>query len=118
MTAMPDGAFFDIAPAGSQRFVIVSLAVETDEPMFGGSAFEEAIYLVKAVGLSTSGADVKTAAARIHALLERGTLEIVGYGLMSMRRVERVRYTEVDEVDRSIRWQHRGGRYEVVVQPT
>jgi hypothetical protein len=130
MTLLPDGVFMDeagpsIAGVGtSKRFVIVSLVDEHDEPMFGGRAFEEALYLVKAVALSVingvplSSATMKAAAARIDALLELGTLEIPGYGLMVMRRESRVRTTEVDEVDPSIRWQHRGGRYQVLAAPT
>lgn len=114
----PNGVYWDDAPAGSTRFVIVSLATERDEPMFGARAFEDALYLVKYVALSTAAGNPKDAAARIDALLENGTLTIPGYGLMTMHREERVRVTEVDAVDRSIRWQHRGGRYRVVVSPS
>lgn len=117
MAAMPDGVYFDEAAQGKTKFVIVSLVNETDTPMFGARAFEDAVYLVKAVALSTSGGDVKTAAARIDALLEYGTMAVTGYGLMTMRRESRLRLTEVDAVDASIRWQHRGGRYQVMVSP-
>jgi hypothetical protein len=110
--------FMDEAPAGSTKFVIVSLVIGTDEPMFGGTAFEDALYLVVARELSTVAVKtIKAAAARIHALLHMGTLAPIGYGFMVMRRVERVRATEVDSVDSSIRWQHRGGRYQVMVAP-
>lgn len=112
---MPDGMYIDEAPDGKRQFVIVSLVSEHDEPMFGARAFEDALYLVKAVELSTVAVkNIKAAAARIDALLENGTLTITGYGLLTMRRDERVRLTEVDSVDPSIRWQHRGGRYQVV----
>lgn len=117
---MPTGVFvfMDEAPTGSKQFVIVSLVAEHDEPVFEGRAFEDAVYLVKAVELSTVAVkNIKTAAARIDALLERGTLTIAGYGLMVMRRVERVRATEVDQVDSTLRWQHRGGRYQLMVAP-
>jgi hypothetical protein len=115
----PDGVFVDEAPSGSTRFVIVSLIDAHDEPMLGGRAFEDALYLVEARMLSTvAGANIKGAAARIDALLEMGTLTITGYTLMVMRRVERVRLTEVDEHDSSIRWYRRGGRYQVMVSPT
>lgn len=117
MALMTDGVYFDEASQNKTRFVVVSLVTAFDEGMFGKRAFEDATYLVKAVALGTSGADVKAAAARIDALLELGTMTVAGYGLMSMRRVERVRYTEVDSVDASIRWQHRGGRYRVMVSP-
>lgn len=126
---MPDGVFMDeagksiVSGGNSTRFVIVSLVDEHDQPMFGGRAFEDALYLVKAVELSSAVKNIKAAAARIDELLDPqpplppATLEVPGYGLMTMRRQARVRATEVDEVDTSIRWQHRGGRYQVMVAP-
>lgn len=130
MALMPDGVFMDeaglsIAPGGgsSKRFVIVSLVDEHDEPIFEGRASEDALYLVEARALSViNGAPLgptvmKQAAARIDALLELGTLTIPGYGLLVMRRVARVRLIDVDEVDSSIRWFRRGGRYQVMVAP-
>lgn len=115
MALTPDGVFFDEAAQGKTRFVIVSLVNEDDAQMFQNRAYEDALYLVKAVALSTSGANIKAAAARIDALLEGGTLTVAGYTLMTMHRESRVRYTEVDDIDRSIRWEHRGGRYQVMV---
>jgi hypothetical protein len=113
LALMPNGVYYDEAPQGSTRFVIVSLVIEQDEAMFGGRAFEDALYLVKAVSLSTAGGNVKDAAARIDALLENGTLLVPGYKLMTIYREQRIRFTEPDDVDQSIRWQHRGGRYRV-----
>ena len=111
----PNGVYVDEAPPNSTRFVIVSLVAEFDEPQFQGRSFEDATYLVKAVMLSTAGGNIKSAAARIDTLLEQGTLTVTGYSLMRMHRVERVRATEVDDLDASIRWHHRGGRYQVTV---
>lgn len=113
---MPDGIWFDIATHGATRFVIVSQLAHEDAYMFEGVAWERFLYLVKAVAKSSTGADVKAAAARIHTLLQDGTLTVTGYELMVMQRTERVRYTEVDE-DTDERWQHRGGQYEVLVSP-
>lgn len=110
----PNGVYYDEAPPGSTRFVIVSLVDETDEPMFSARAFEDALYLVKAVMLSTAGGDVKSAAARIDVLLDQQPLTVTGYNVSLMRRESRVRVTEVDDLDKSIRWFHRGGRYQVV----
>lgn len=119
MTLMPNGAHFEEAPPGATRFVIVSLADEVDEQQFGGRAFEDAEYLVKAVALSTAAneATMRTAAARIDALLEGGTLTSAGYTTMRMHRTRRLRTTEVDEADPSIRWYHRGGFYAVTMSP-
>jgi hypothetical protein len=115
---MSDGVYWDVAAHGKTRFVIVSQVDHSDEPMLQGTAYERFLYLVKAVELSTSGANISAASARIQTLLHDATFAVTGYGLMVSRRVERVRYTEVDEVDRDIRWQHRGGQYEVMVSPS
>lgn len=114
---MPDGVFFDIAAKGKTRFVIVSLLTAPDTRMFQGRAFEEPLYLVKAVELSTSGTNAKAAAARIDTLLDGAVLTATGYGSVMVRREERVRFTEVDQ-DSDARWQHRGGRYQVTASPT
>ncbi len=121
---MPDGVYFDVAPPGLTRFVIVSLAESHDERVFGGRAFEEVLLLVKAVALSTVTANIKAAAARIDALLDPqppaspATLTVAGYSLMTMYRdpdLPRVRITEADDQDDSILWFHRGGHYRVVM---
>ena len=103
--------FVDEAPGGSTKFVIVSLVDETDEAMFGGRAFEDALLLVEARMLSTAGGNVKAAAARIDALLDDGALTVAGYTRMALHREKRIRLTEVDDADPSIRWLRRGGHY-------
>ena len=110
----PNGVYADEAPPGATRFVIVSLVEETDEAVFGGRAIEDALYLVEARMLSTiAGANIKAAAARIDALLEDQPLTVAGYTGMACHRESRVRMTEVDEIDPSIRWYRRGGNYRV-----
>jgi hypothetical protein len=91
LALMPNGVYWDEAPQGATRFVIVSLVDEPTSSMFGERAFEDALYLVEARALSTSGGNVKDAAARIDALLENGTLAVAGYKLMVIQREERVR---------------------------
>jgi hypothetical protein len=114
LSLCPNGVYYDEAPPNSTRFVIVSLADQHDEPMFRSRAFEDSLYLVKAVMLSTAGGDIKSAAARIDALLDQQTLTVSGYSVTTIRRDSRVRITEVDDEDKSIRWYHRGGQYQVV----
>lgn len=114
---MTDGVYFDVAPPGLTKFVIVSQQDHVDRYVQNDAAFEEFTYLVKAVARDTSGADVKTAADRIQTLLSGGTLSPTGYRLTNMHRLERVRYTEDDEAG-EYRWQHRGGLYSVLVEPT
>jgi hypothetical protein len=114
LTLCPNGVYWGEAPPGSTRFVVVSMADQLDEPMFSGRAFENALYLVKAVMLSTAAGDIKGAAARIDVLLDQQPLTVSGYGVSIVRRETRERQTEPDAVDPSIRWYHRGGTYRLV----
>ena len=116
MAIATDGVFFDVAPPGKKKFVIVSLVIGEDEDVMGeeDAAIQTRLYLVKYVEKATSGAtNAKTAAALIHTALQKQPLTITGYVHMVTKRTEPVRATEVDE-DTDERWQHRGGRYEVV----
>lgn len=118
LSYMTNGVYPDEAPPNMTKFVIVSLVDEHDEPMFGSRAYEDALYLVKAVEKGTDATNARAAAARIDTLLDYGTMTVTGYGVMTMRRESRVRMTEVDDLDKSIRWQHRGGQYRVMVSPS
>lgn len=117
LALMPNGVYEDMAPPGSTRFVIVSQIIATDESILGkGRTFESALYLVEARALVNNGSvagDVRAAAARIDVLLEDGQLTVPGFIHRSMAREEFIRGTEVDEVDPSIVWKRRGGRYRV-----
>lgn len=110
---LTDGWFFDEAKPGAERFGIISLVSESDVAVFGGRAYEDALYLVEARILGTSGTDGKTAAARIDVLLDGQTLTVAGYTCMAVFRESRIRITEADEIDLAIRWQRRGGHYRV-----
>lgn len=111
----PNGVYYGEAPEGMTRFVVVQLMEETDVAQFGERAFEDGLYLVKAVMLSTANGNIQAAAARIDALLENATLSVSGYTTAGIYRDSRVRITEVDDMDSSIRWYHRGGYYRVVM---
>jgi hypothetical protein len=116
---MPDGVFFDAAPEKKTRFVIVTLESHVDGAAFQLHAFEDLVYAIEAVALTTvanANRDVRTAAARIDTLLDHGDLTAPGYQLMVMQRIgDRIRTTEVDDVDPTIRWYHRGWRYQIVM---
>ncbi len=126
MALMPDGVYFDQAAPSAQKFVLVSLLVEDDVPMYGGRAYEDALYLIKAVTLGSSGLAASQADARIQALFEDQPLNlsqgspggVPGYVWMTCHREARVRTMEVDEADPGIRWQHRGGHYRVQMSVT
>lgn len=117
-TLLPDGVYFDIAPAGKTRFVLISFVTHDDAEGFQTPLYEQFTYQVKAVVLAKSAIDADAAAFRIHELLQRGVLTpIAGYTHMATLRVERIRYQDVDAIDSDIRWQHSGGHYEITVSP-
>src|SRR5262245_25549194 len=107
LALMPNGVYFDLAPPNSTRFVLVSLVEEADIRRFEGRSHEDILYQVKAVGLSKTGSptpDMKGATARIDVLLEQTLLPVTGYQPMAVFRETRVRYTEVDDLDPTVRW--------------
>jgi hypothetical protein len=117
----PNGVYEDLSPPNATRFVIVSQILATDTAVLHqGRVIEDALLLVEARARSSANGDVRAAAARIDTLLEDGTLDIPNYRLRAMYREEFVRGTEIDEVDPSIVWKRRGGRYRVQVyrEPT
>ena len=112
LSLCPNGIYWDEAPPGSTRFVIVSFVNAIDQGVYGRRAIEDGLYMVEARMLSTvPGANIKRAAARIDELLEDQPLTVAGYTWMTTHRTEPVRVTEVDEIDPSIRWHRRGGQY-------
>jgi hypothetical protein len=114
---MTGGVYMDVAPVGKDKFVLVSLVTHEDRYLLGGTAFERSLYLIKAVEKGTAGTNATAAASRIHTLMQGISLVVPGYQYMLTQREERVRYTEVDEIDPATKWQHRGGRYAVLVSP-
>jgi hypothetical protein len=118
---LPDGVYVNQAKQGKTKFTLVSLVIATDAGTFAAvgkrRATEDCLYMVKAVALDQSRALAGDAAFRIDELLEDQPLTITGYHCASLAREERIDETEVDDVDASIRWQHRGGRYRLVAIP-
>ena len=120
-TLCPDGVFWDLAPHGARAFVVASLMDGSETPALDGQTlYERTTYLVKAVVLTSGGTVTRDAAARIHDLLQHVDLDLTaaGYVGMAIRRIEPLRYTELDPVEKSARWQHRGGQYEVWSYPS
>lgn len=114
---LPHGWFVDVAGTkNATQFGIVSLVDHEDTYQFGAVAYERGVYMVKAVLLTTQSTRAAAAAARIQALLQHAQPTIAGYGVLTIRRRGRIRYTEVDPESDS-RWQHQGGEYEVMVSP-
>jgi len=115
---LPDGAWFAEAPPGATQFVIVQLISAMNVPMFGGPAFKDAVYLVEARALTTTGADVDAAYARIATLLTDTPLAIDGYGTALIQFEEDVEMVEVDDIDPSIRWTRSGGHLHLLIAPS
>jgi len=107
--------YLNLAPQGLTKFVLLRLDNHRDERMFGGTAFEVAEYVIKAVVQATELSAVIAAARRIQTLLDGQDLTLAEYGVMAMRRVDHIEFGEVDDVNRA--WQHGGGVYEVWVSP-
>lgn len=116
--SLPDGVFYDLAPIGSTKFVIVSLSTSRGlYELNDGETLRALVYVVKAVVLGTGGATIADADRRIQELIDRQPLDLpaaAGATLMVARWVDRIRYTE--NVDGET-WQHRGARYEITVTP-
>ena len=117
----PDGAYWDLAPAGARAFVLMALLDGSEVPALQReTGYERTIYLAKAVVLTSGGTVTRDAAARIHELLHQVDLDLAaaGYVALICKRIEPIRYTEVDPAEPSARWQHRGGQYEVMAYPS
>ena len=119
MGLAPGGVYREVAPQGvAEPFIIVQQYTHEDQYLLRRqSAFESFAYLVKAVQQSLTASAVQACADRIQTLLQNGTLSPTGYTLTLMQREERIATVEIDE-DRDLRYQHRGGLYRVIVEPT
>lgn len=118
MALVPDGVYFDqAAGTGAQRYVQVSITSAIDTTMFGGRAFEAPTYLVLACMLSSAGGNIAAAAARIDELLDGTDLAATGYAPAPLQRMRRVRQSDPDGLDPSLRWHTRGGEYGALVAP-
>jgi hypothetical protein len=117
MGLLPHGVYWDLATLGATKYCLVSQLAHDDEGTIdAGIAWDRITYLVKGVIQGSSGTEVKQAAHRIYELLQDARFPITGYELTLCERTERVRYVEVEE-STDVRWQHRGGQYEVWVSP-
>lgn len=118
---VPDGVWFDLAPQNATRFVLLQLEVHRDRPIMGPAGGrrgqEEHDFLVTAHLLAAAADDAVAAAYRIDQVLEDQPLSAAGFQGVSLYRLARLRDTEADATDSTMRWHLRGGRYHVVVAP-
>jgi hypothetical protein len=114
LAQVPNGVYEDMGPPAATRFVIVSHIIGTDIAVLGqGRALEHTLLLIEARMRAMAGGDVRAAAARIDELLEDQPLIVPGYQVSAVYREEFIRGTEIDEIDPSIIWKRRGGRYRI-----
>lgn len=114
---LPDGVFIDVALPDSRKYVVITLMHHDDVYVFQETGWELFTYLIKAVDLNANGTTVKHAAARIFALMMQAQLTPPGYAQMRIARTSYRRWVEVDQ-STGLRWQQRGGLYEVWMEPT
>ncbi len=113
---LPDGVYFGIAPQSKTKCAVVMLPTHVDTDIFQGTGFEESTYMVKALVRDNSVTTANQAAARIDTIMQ--TLAApTGYVLTVSKRTERIAYTEPDPNNPDQMWQHRGGLYDVMVEP-
>lgn len=114
----PGGVYSETAPQGvSKPYVIVRQVDSDDFYAQGSKALEEIQYEVTGVDQSTSKVSVQAVANRIQALLQDVTLTITDYSCVNVKRIKKVNYTEI-HAGSDRRYQHLGGLYNVLVEPT
>jgi hypothetical protein len=118
---LPDGAWFDPAPAGLSAFLVLNRPPEMERANALGDAdgWERVQYTVKSVIESSSRGPSNDAAHRIHELLHRGLRETEagGYRVMHLESLFAITYGERDPTNTAIVYQHNGGQYQVMLCP-
>ena len=103
-----------VAPAtATYPLVIFNKQAGTTTDRFGGDAYKDHVWLVKAVTRATSSSVAEDIDKAINDLLHFGTLTITGGTLMHMARESDVDYTETSGDQQ---YRHAGGLYRLVVQ--
>lgn len=120
----PDGVYWNQASQGTTpktKFVIVALTHHEDEYEFQDEAFERFTYQITARTKGSAHDDstvtVDSAAARIRVLMA-GLTTATGYAIAAVHRIERIKYGESDPSEPATVWQHAGGLYDILAQPT
>jgi hypothetical protein len=112
-TGYSKAIYEDSAPEGAAfPFVVFSKSSGVPTEAFGDpSAFENDIWLVKAVDRNTSSDPAEAIQARIVALLNDSSLSISGATLCYLRRQSDVEYSEVTD---GVKYKHRGALFRLV----
>lgn len=103
-------------PNEDPPYIIISKQSNLPRYTMGGTAFENALYTVKAVTVGHEMAPAGTIATQIDAALNDQTLSISGYTHMRCHRENDVAFVEVDPGGQ--RWNHNGALYRIFADPT
>lgn len=120
LALVPDGIYWGQASQGQTpktKFVIVAQTAHEDLYEFQDEAFERFTYQITARTKDSSMVTVDSAAARIRELMA-GLTTATGYSIAAVDRIARIKYGESDPTDPATVWQHAGGLYEILAQPT
>jgi hypothetical protein len=114
----PGGVYFDVAPEGADRYVVVVLEnYSVLRAMPGGVVvLETCTYAIRAWAQDVSAQAVEAAALAIRRALERDDYPITGYTLKRSQHVDYLRKNAVDDTTGRT-WQNFGGRYDVQAAP-
>ena len=105
-----------LAPQGSEPpYVVFNQQAESPVWTLDGVAYEDFLYQVQAVTVGGSMKEAGQSEAAVDDVLSDGTVTVVGYGTMYVRRQEGVSYAET--VD-GRRFNHRGAIYRLMVAPS
>lgn len=114
MLASSTSVYDKVAPQGSALpYVIFQKQTGSPRYTMGGPAYDDNVYLVKAVAESPSAKVAGQIAERVDALLTDGSLTLTSGSLMVMRRQQDVEYAETAD---GRTFQHVGATYLIGVQ--
>lgn len=117
-TASPS-VYRAVAPQNTDPPYVVFQTQSPSTPVWkiGGLAWENALYMCKAVTLSTSAAAAGTIANEITGTLGgTATPAIAGYSIVGWRRIQDIDYTELGPAGQV--YQHRGAIFRIQANPT
>lgn len=112
-TGWSKSIYYQVAPQSAPfPFVVFNKQSGTPAEAFGDpSAYENDVWLVKAVDRDSSADDAEAAAARIAALLNDAALSISGATLLYLRRQSDVDYAEESD---GVVYRHAGSLYRLI----
>jgi hypothetical protein len=104
--------YYQLAPQGADEpYVIFQQQAGTPRYTFGERAYDNDLWLVKAVDENIDADPVDTIASRLDALLTDGTINISGRVQLYLRRESDISYAEVAD---GVRYLHTGALYRLM----